>query len=133
MERGKAHCKPVISTDAEGNKTYFPSLKAAAEAVGAKTPEISMACASGYKCRGLYWCKEEQTPQPLTRRQASVVLAFAHNGMRYTPTCEALYLHENTVRYNLDKAHEKTGKDPRDFFELYELVKIARKVLEDEN
>ena len=133
MERGKANCKPVISTDADGNKIYFPSLKAAEEAVGATHSELSMACASGYKCHGFYWCKEEQTAQPLTRQQASVVLAYAHNGMRVEAAARAIWLHRNSIEYNLDKAREKTGKDPRNFFELYELTEIARKVLEDEN
>ena len=131
MERGMGKCRAVIATDADGNETYYPTMTLAAESVGADRKSISAACDSGYRCRGLYWRKAEPDDRPLTKMQAAVVLAFAHNAMRYKPTCEVLYLHENSVRYNLDKAHERTGKNPRDFFELYELVQIAKEVLNE--
>lgn len=36
----------------------------------------------------------------------------------------------NTVTYHLDKVKRQTGLDPRRFYDLIELVKIAQEVLE---
>lgn len=49
---------PVISVDDAGNETRYPSIKAAMEAVKAPQPQISMACITGCRCRGLYWRRE---------------------------------------------------------------------------
>lgn len=40
--------------------------------------------------------------------------------------------HRNTVLYHLDKVKRQTGLDPRRFYDLVELVKIAQEVLESE-
>ena len=38
-------------------------------------------------------------------------------------TAKALHLHPNTARYHLDKIRRETGKDPRSFQGLTELLK----------
>lgn len=43
-----------------------------------------------------------------------------------------LFMHRNTVTYHLDKVKRQTGLDPRRFYDLVELVKIAQEVLESE-
>jgi hypothetical protein len=119
--------------DVNGVETLYPSFTAAAKAIGVSPPTIAMACTGGYKCHGLYFRKAEIVNEQLTPTQASVIIAYARNGMRVKPTSEELFLCWNGVDYHLDKARQKTGKDPRNFFDLYELVEISRKVLEDEN
>ena len=52
--------KPVISTDADGNETYYPSVSAAAAAIGAYQSQISNAIVTGYRCRGFYWRKADE-------------------------------------------------------------------------
>ena len=128
MVRGRGP-QPVVSMDANGVETYYPSIAAAAKANGAKASEVSMACASGYKCRGLYFRKAEIINEQLTPTQASVIIAYARNAMKVQPTSEVLFLSYGAVNYNLDRVRQKTGKDPRNFFDLYELVETARKVL----
>lgn len=41
-----------------------------------------------------------------------------------------LFMHRNTVTYHLDKVKRQTGLDPRRFYDLVELVKMAQEVLE---
>ena len=43
-----------------------------------------------------------------------------------------LFMHRNTVTYHLDKVKRQTGLDPRRFYDLIELVKLAQEVLENE-
>lgn len=43
-----------------------------------------------------------------------------------------LFMHRNTVTYHLDKVKRQTGLDPRRFYDLIELVKMAQEVLESE-
>lgn len=42
-----------------------------------------------------------------------------------------LFMHRNTVTYHLDKVKRQTGLDPRRFYDLVELVKMAQEVLEN--
>ena len=41
------------------------------------------------------------------------------------------YMHRNTVIYHLDKTKRETGLDGRCFYDLVELLKIAKEVLGD--
>ena len=43
----------------------------------------------------------------------------------------AIFTHRNTVLYHLNKVKQQTGLDPRWFYDLVELVKIAQEVLEN--
>ena len=65
----------------------------------------------------------------MTKRQAEAILAFANNGMRLTAAALELYTTGATISYHLDKVREQTGMNPRDFFDLYELVDMARRVV----
>jgi hypothetical protein len=61
--------------------------------------------------------------------EAKIILAFAKCDMKVKPASEILYCNENTVRYHLPIIQEATGLDPRKFYDLVELVKIARESL----
>ena len=65
----------------------------------------------------------------MTKRQAEVVLAFARSGMQLTAAAKKLYTTGATISYHLGKVREQTGMNPRDFFDLYELVDMARRAV----
>ena len=48
--------------------------------------------------------------------------AFAANDLNAARTAPALNLHPNTVRYRLDRVHSLTGRDPRRFLDLVDLL-----------
>lgn len=53
--------KAVIATNPEtGEETRYASMKEAAKSVNARTCQISAACATTRKCRGMLWRKEKE-------------------------------------------------------------------------
>ena len=52
--------------------------------------------------------------------------------MNVTDVAHAIFAHRNTVLYHLNKVKQQTGLDPRRFYDLVELVKMAQEVLESE-
>lgn len=53
--------------------------------------------------------------------------------MNVTDVARAIFAHRNTVLYHLNKVKRQTGLDPRRFYDLVELVKMAQEVLESES
>lgn len=53
------------------------------------------------------------------------------NSMNVGEVARQLFMHRNIVTYHLDKVKRQTGLDPRRFYDLVELVKIAQEVLEN--
>lgn len=53
------------------------------------------------------------------------VVAMAENGMRPLRAANAIYMHRNTMVYHLRMVEKKTGLDPRDFYDLGVLLKMA--------
>lgn len=58
----------------------------------------------------------------LTTTDREILLQFAESNMCVKSTAAAVHLHENTVRYHLDKIRRETGKEPRSFWWLTELL-----------
>ena len=56
----------------------------------------------------------------------SIILSFAENDMSATETARNLNYHRNTIIYHLRRIRNKYGLDPQRFFDLVELVKIAK-------
>ena len=48
---------------------------------------------------------------------------YAKHNMKGTATGNALFMHRNTVEYHLIKIKERTGLDPKNFFDLVALLK----------
>lgn len=67
----------------------------------------------------------------MNKEDAHIVVAMANHNMNVTNVARAIFVHRNTVLYHLDKVKRKTGLDPRRFYDLVELVKMAQKVLEN--
>lgn len=68
----------------------------------------------------------------MTKEDAHIVIAMANHNMNATDVARAIFVHRNTVLYHLDKVKRHTGLDPRRFYDLVELVKMAQEVLESE-
>ena len=67
----------------------------------------------------------------MDKEDAHIVIAMANHNMNVTDVARAIFTHRNTVLYHLDKVKRQTGLDPRRFYDLVELVKIAQEVLEN--
>lgn len=62
----------------------------------------------------------------LDEQDFELILSFAANNMNCTNTGKAMYMHYNSIRYRLESIQRKTGLDPRKFYDLVELVKMAK-------
>ena len=62
----------------------------------------------------------------LTDIDAQIVLALAENNMNESETARSLFMHRNTVVYHIGKVKKLTGLDPTNFYDLVELVQMAR-------
>lgn len=68
----------------------------------------------------------------MNKEDAHIVVAMANHSMNIGEVSRQLFMHRNTVTYHLDKVKRQTGLDPRRFYDLIELVKMAQEVLESE-
>ena len=62
----------------------------------------------------------------MTRTRCKVVLALADCNMRANAAARKLYLDHSAVNYHIKLIKAITGKDPRKFYELVELVKMVK-------
>lgn len=62
----------------------------------------------------------------LTERQKQMVLEFCENDMSTTPTAMTFSIANSTLRWHLDRIYEKTGLNPRCFYDLVELLDKIR-------
>lgn len=60
---------------------------------------------------------------------AETILTFADCNMNMRKTSKTCHVHYNSVQYALAKTHQLTGLNPKNFYDLIELVKMAREVL----
>ena len=51
----------------------------------------------------------------LSEKELELLETYFFHDMSLKATCEELYLHKNTLQYKLDKIHEITGYNPRNF------------------
>lgn len=57
--------------------------------------------------------------------QKEIILAFAKADMQISATSRNTYRHRNTIIYQIGVIKERTGLDPRNFFDLVTLVQLA--------
>ncbi len=74
---------------------------------------LEILCASaGENIRKLYTAK---FLTGLTEAERTLLTVYYEQEMSLTKTGEALYLHKNTIQYQLDRIAKKTGRNPRKF------------------
>lgn len=59
----------------------------------------------------------------VTTYEKKIVLSFAKNNMNKTATSKDLWMHRNTIVYQLNRIKTLYGLDPNNFYDLTELVK----------
>lgn len=65
----------------------------------------------------------------MTIQQAEIIIAYADNSMSRTATAKSLFHAKSTIDYQMQKIRENTGKDPKNFYDLCDLLPIARAVV----
>ena len=56
----------------------------------------------------------------------SIILALADSKMRVAAAARKLHMHHTTVLYHIKFIKGVTGKDPMNFYDLVDLVKMAK-------
>lgn len=59
--------------------------------------------------------------------ERETVLALADNRMNLTNASKVMHKHRNSLIYHIKKIKRKTGLDARDFHDLCELYRIAKR------
>lgn len=68
----------------------------------------------------------------MTILQAEVIVALAKNNMNTTATAKDLCFHRNSIYHHIGMIRRNTGLNPLNFYDLCELLRKAKVVLEGE-
>lgn len=68
----------------------------------------------------------------LSNHQCNIILAIAEASMNITKACEIYPLAQPSMYYQIKRIKELTGKDPRNFYDLCDLVRYAKREREEE-
>ena len=86
------------------------------------------------KMNGIEWLVNEldrrKLLEALDELDAEIIIALADYNLNATEVAKRLYMHRNTVRYHIKRVHRLTGKDALNFYDLCELLPIARQKCE---
>lgn len=61
----------------------------------------------------------------MTEVKKTILRSYAKNNMNVTSTAQDLHYHRNNIEYHLTHIQSKTGLNPRNFYDLIELLKEA--------
>ena len=61
----------------------------------------------------------------MTELQIKIIKAYANNGMNVSRTARYLRYHRNSVVYHFERIEDATGLNPRDFYDLVKLLRMA--------
>ena len=68
----------------------------------------------------------ERAAGRLQEKDRAILRAYFGAGMRLKQASEALFLHKNTLQYQLDRIHRETGYNPREFADAVVLYLALR-------
>ena len=68
----------------------------------------------------------------MTLRQAETIISLAKNNMNARATARAMFVHHQTVIYNVRMIRRNTGLNPLDFYDLQKLIPMAEEVLNND-
>lgn len=66
---------------------------------------------------------DELKPYELDEIDKTLIFSLAKNNMNVSEVSRKLFMHRNTVVYNLERIKRLTGLNPMSFFDLVELVR----------
>lgn len=55
-----------------------------------------------------------------------IVLKLADCNMQISEVARQMFMHRNSIAYHINKIKRITGKDPQNFYDLYDLVQNIR-------
>ena len=58
----------------------------------------------------------------MTPLDREIIKGLADNDMSIMAVAKSMFMHRNTVLYHIDKVQRETGLDPRNFYDLAELL-----------
>lgn len=126
--------KPVIATNLQtGEIMVFPSMKDAASNLHVGISSISFVCTGkrentcGYK----FEYARQEIPTELIKCEAELIVTMADCDLSITKTANRMYVANGTVIYSIKSIKAKTGKDPRKFYDMCELLPMAKAILEE--
>jgi DNA-binding PucR family transcriptional regulator len=61
----------------------------------------------------------------MTELQIEIIKAYAKNGMNVSRTARYLRYHRNSIMYHFERIEDATGLNPRDFYDLVKLLRMA--------
>ena len=64
----------------------------------------------------------------LSQDQHEVILALADNGMKVSEVARKLYASRQSIDKHIARIREITGKDPLNFYDLYDLLLFVKGV-----
>lgn len=68
----------------------------------------------------------------MTLRQAETIVNLAKNNMNARATARTMFVHHQTVVYNIKMIRRNTGLNPMDFYDLQKLLPMAEEVLNND-
>lgn len=67
----------------------------------------------------------------MSKYQAKIIVLYAQASMNRSGVAKILGVNTSTLTYHFNVIQDKTGLDPRNFFDLGELYTIARDILDN--
>lgn len=71
------------------------------------------------------------TDTKLTKTQAEVIVKMAKNNINAAATAREMFMHRNTVDYHIRMIQRNTGKNPLNFYDLQDLLIMAKEFQHD--
>lgn len=65
-----------------------------------------------------------QSIKALSEQRCKIVISLANNNMNVSETARQLYMHRNTLAYNIERIHKLTSYNPLNFWDLHELATL---------
>lgn len=75
--------------------------------------------------------EEKEKSYRLSKIDAKILVAYADNSMNVFDTAQQLFMHRNSVLYHFKKITKSTGKNPRKFHDLCQLLPAARQTIKE--
>ncbi len=62
----------------------------------------------------------------MNETEKQIILSLANYDMNVSRTSRAIHMHRNSIEYHLEKIQQRTGFNPKRFYDLVKLVEIAK-------
>ena len=59
----------------------------------------------------------------MTPLDKEIIRGMADNDMSVLAVAKSLFMHRNTINYHIERVRRETGLNPRNFYDLAELLK----------